>query len=77
MTAPVDPEHIRFTELNALAGVLPCHRRYILSMMMYNQTKIVVSDPDDCHIRLPTQPNPRSPAGALTQAATGPAHGRP
>jgi hypothetical protein len=33
-----DPEHARFAELNALAGVLPCHRRFILSMMMDNQT---------------------------------------
>ena len=72
-----DPEHARFAELNALAGVLPCHRRFILSMMMYNQTQIVDSDADDRHIRLPPQPNACSPAGGLTQAAAGPAHGRP
>jgi len=38
MTHADDPEHARFAELNALAGVLPCHRRFILSMMMDNQT---------------------------------------
>jgi hypothetical protein len=29
-----DPEHARFAEMNARVGALPCHRRYILSMVM-------------------------------------------
>jgi hypothetical protein len=29
-----DPEHARFAELNALAGVLPCHRRDELSALL-------------------------------------------
>ena len=34
MTNPDDPEHARFTELNALAGVLPYHRRDALSALL-------------------------------------------
>jgi hypothetical protein len=34
MTAPDDPEHARFAELNALAGVLPYHRRDELSALL-------------------------------------------
>jgi len=34
MTHPDDPEHARFAELNALAGVLPYHRRDELSALL-------------------------------------------
>jgi hypothetical protein len=33
-SVPHDPEHARFTELNALAGVLPYHRRDELSALL-------------------------------------------
>jgi hypothetical protein len=49
-------------------------------MVMDNQTKIVDSGADDRHIRhirLSPPPNACSVACALTQAAAGPAHGRP
>lgn len=34
MNHPDDPEHARFAELNALAGVLPYHRRDELSSLL-------------------------------------------